>query len=97
MSIDARNQIQSGPIVQIRNKTGAQKQADTPAEQSVAAPAAANSISESSRVAERTFEQLDAHSDVDMALVQEVRQAIASGEFELDEAALTSAILDMHR
>jgi negative regulator of flagellin synthesis FlgM len=42
-------------------------------------------------------EQLDSASDVDWAQVNQIRQAIESGELTVDLESLSQSILEMHQ
>lgn len=57
----------------------------------------ASQVSAFSKVVEQTYQSLSEQDAVDMDKVSKLRQAIANGELVLDEDALVSTILDMHK
>ncbi|WP_404338590.1 flagellar biosynthesis anti-sigma factor FlgM [Pseudoalteromonas mariniglutinosa] len=58
---------------------------------------AVNQVSALSKSVDATFETLASKPDVDMQKVADVKAAIANGEFQLDEASLVEALLEMHK
>lgn len=67
-----------------------------PAEQRQSAVAESGISPEAQRLSEAR-RQLAATADVDMAKVQQIRDAIAAGNLPLDLDALAGAVVEMHR
>ncbi|HEX5792949.1 MAG TPA: flagellar biosynthesis anti-sigma factor FlgM [Rheinheimera sp.] len=96
MKIEPKNTLQVNPVNRL-----AQEQHNSTATQSTVAPGrsetASSQVSGASRALEQSFATMAGHDDVDMNKVRQLQQAIASGELVLDEDALISAILEMHK
>ena len=54
-------------------------------------------LSNMSKAAQQTFDSLSQQDDVDMAKVNQVKQAIANGELTLDQDVLINAMMDIHK
>lgn len=95
MQIDPKNPLQVNPV----NRLTQEQHSAEPAKARVAdkSEAGVSQVSAFSRSLEQTFQALSDKDSVDMAKVQQLKQAIANGELQLDEDALVSAMLEMHK
>lgn len=74
----------------------------TPSQQPISsargqAAAAQANIDPTSVAVQQAFEQLPTQSEVDLGKVAAIRQAIADGTLQLDDALLAQAMLDFHK
>ncbi|PKM18278.1 MAG: flagellar biosynthesis anti-sigma factor FlgM [Gammaproteobacteria bacterium HGW-Gammaproteobacteria-15] len=95
MQIDPKNPLQVNPVNRLGQEKHSTEQAKTPV--AGKPEAGVSQVSAFSRSLEQTFQGLADKDSVDMAKVQQLKQAIANGELQLDEDALVSAMLEMHK
>ncbi len=96
MHIDPKNHLQVEPVNRLQQQphTTESQQGATAAsrdEQPV------SQVSAFSHALEQTYQALAQQDSVDMNKVRELQQAIARGELKLDEDALVTAMLEMHK
>lgn len=95
MQIDPKNPLQVNPVNRLVQE---QHNAEQPkAAAAGKAEAGVSQVSAFSRSLEQTFQSLAEQPSVDMAKVQQIKHAIANGQLKLDEDALVSAMLEMHK
>ncbi|MDR6984257.1 negative regulator of flagellin synthesis FlgM [Rheinheimera pacifica] len=95
MQIDPKNPLQVNPVNRLTQEQHSAEPAKTPVAGKT--EAGVSQVSAFSRSLEQTFQGLADKDSVDMAKVQQLKQAIANGELQLDEDALVSAMLEMHK
>ena len=95
MQIDPKNPLQVNPVNRLAQEQHSAEQPQSPA--AGKNEAGVSQVSAFSRSLEQTFQSLADKDSVDMAKVQQLKLAIANGELQLDEDALVSAMLEMHK
>ncbi|NRQ42931.1 flagellar biosynthesis anti-sigma factor FlgM [Rheinheimera sp. YQF-2] len=96
MQIDPKNNLQVNPVNRLQNEQQPAAKA-TPTAVSVNNDAPASQVSAFSHAVAESYKALSEHDSVDMAKVQQLKLAIANGELKLDDDAIVSAMLDMHK
>lgn len=96
MQIDPKSNLQVNPVNRLQNEQQPAAKA-TPTAVSVNNDVPVSQVSAFSHAVAESYKALSEHDSVDMAKVQQLKLAIANGELKLDDDAIVSAMLDMHK
>ena len=96
MQIEPKNTLQVNPVNRLQNEQQPTAQT-TPTVVSANSDTPVSQVSAFSHAVAESYKSLSEHDSVDMAKVQQLKLAIANGELKLDDDAIVSAMLEMHK